>query len=115
MFYGRKIRQLEYEINMLRGEVRELRLENLSDKGSYSFNVGDKIEILRGKFKIQNRKYDDRGEFKGRVPYMKYFEKFVPIYCLVGIDSEEVIYIEEYTLLKRLSEFKCINENINRN
>lgn len=114
MFYKREIKQLQYEIQVLRGELMHIKLDMLDSKELYSFNVGEEVKILKGTFKIQNRGYSDRGEFLGEPPYKRYYAKFVRQYCLVGIDNQDVIWLEEKELIKKLAEFKCIEENINR-
>lgn len=114
MFYKREIQELKDEIINLRAELRSLKLYILSDKGTYHFNVGEEVKILRGTFKIQNRGYYYRGKADGFVPYMRYFDEFFPEYLLVGIDNQDVIHFEEKELIKELAEYKCIEQNINR-
>ena len=112
MFYGRKIKELQRDIEILRGELIDIKLDMLDNKGLYSFDVGEEVEILKGTFKIQNRGYSDRGEFIGEPPYKRYYARFVRQYCLIGIDNQDVIWLEEKELIKELAEYKCIKENI---
>ena len=112
MFYKKRIEKLENEIYFLRGQIRGLRLDWLENNGNYKFNVGQEIEIIDGKFKVQNRGYSDRGEMEGIYPFRRYVEKFVPVYCVVGIDNEDVLYLEELELKKRIVEWDCIKKRL---
>lgn len=110
MFNRRRISELEESVGKLKTQVMSLRLDHLTINGDYKFKVCEEVEILKGKFKVQNRGYSDRSwALMGEL-----IENLVPVYCLVGIDNEDVIYIEEAELRKEVSDFKSINERINR-
>lgn len=119
MFNNRRIERLESEVRTLKGQIMGLRLAHLTVNGDYRFEVGEEVQILRGWFNIQNRGYSDRSYNKvtyvglsGCQVVLK--ENLVPVYCLVGLDNEGVIYLEEKELIKELADFKSINERINK-
>ena len=110
MFNNKRIEKLEDQVRTLKANLKNLRLAHLTVNGDYKFKVGEEVEILRGKFKVQNRGYSDRSrhEWGGAI----HFEFLTPVYCLVGLDNEDVIYPEEAELKKDIAEFKSINERI---
>jgi len=119
MFYKSELNELRKEVNTLRAAITSLRLNWISEKGDYLFNVGDKVEILRGRFKIHQRGYSDRSYQEARYIDMMFksgfwVENFVPYYTLISLDSDELISLEEKDLVKELAELKCINQNIKR-
>ena len=113
MFNRKKISGLEDQVRVLKSQIIKLRLDYLTTNGKYKFKVSQEIEILEGKFKIQNRGYSDRSIIERSGAYERFVENFVPCYCIVGVDNEDVLYLEEKKLMCRIAECKSINERIN--